>query len=350
MKYILSIVLLAFLPKCFSQNPVKKLAAQLTSTQPTDSLKMVAIFHWITDNIHYDFATFNERLPTLDLGNTQSSAVVLSSKKAICGGYANIFYDLCQYAGLKTQIIEGFGKVRNSSNPADSTFRIESHAWNAVKINQKWYLIDLTWSAGAMINDQFQQRKTWDFYLTIPSQFLLTHYPFDPLWQLSDNIITEKEFIKGPPFRYSRKFPLGKTLLTFEQLDSTSRVVSSQERILQHDPNNNNAYNTLGFHYAMKSTQILENYTAISRKIRENKIPHQQQQTALTYKEQLFSLLNQAEVELNKALDYYNHIAPQALIKGVNDNKNSIFMNLEAIRKDREMMNKYYSAMSKNKR
>jgi transglutaminase/protease-like cytokinesis protein 3 len=142
MKYITYLILLSISVNSFAQNSVKQLSLQLTQSAPNDSLKVVAIFEWITGSIHYDLETFQQRLPTLDLGNSQSSSVVLSSRKAICGGYSNLFYDLCKYAGVKTQVIEGLGKIRNSSNPADSTFRIESHAWNAVKLNEKWYLLD----------------------------------------------------------------------------------------------------------------------------------------------------------------------------------------------------------------
>jgi hypothetical protein len=59
----------------------------------------------------------------------------------------------------------------------------------------------------------------------------------------------------------------------------------------------------------------------------------------------MFELLNKAELELNKSLDYYNHIGPLAQIKGVVDNKNAIYNNLEAIRKDKEMMNRYFAIL-----
>jgi hypothetical protein len=55
-------------------------------------------------------------------------------------------------------------------------------------------------------------------------------------------------------------------------------------------------------------------------------------------------------MELNKSLDYYNHIGPLAQIKGVLDNKNAIYNNLEAIRKDKEMMNRYFAILGRNKR
>ena len=106
----------------------------------------------------------------------------------------------------------------------------------------------------------------------------------------------------------------------------------------------------LGYFYATRSTKTLEEYTAVSRAVREQKNPKEQQQLALQYKNKMFELLNKAELELNKSLDYYNHIGPSAQIKGVIDNKNAIYNNLEAIRKDKEMMNRYFAILGRNKR
>ncbi|MGX7686598.1 transglutaminase domain-containing protein [Flectobacillus roseus] len=350
MKYITYLILLSISVNSFAQNSVKQLSLQLTQSAPNDSLKVVAIFEWITGSIHYDLETFQQRLPTLDLGNSQSSSVVLSSRKAICGGYSNLFYDLCKYSGVKAQVIEGLGKIRNSSNPADSTFRIESHAWNAVKLNEKWYLLDLTWSSGAMINNSYQQRRNWEFFMTPPAVFLLTHFPSDPMWQLQKRVISYQEFIKGGPFLKTKRLDYDKLLEKYEQLDSTTQVLDTQERIIAFDPKNDNAYNMLGYFYATRSTKTLEEYTAVSRAVREQKNPKEQQQLALQYKNKMFELLNKAELELNKSLDYYNHIGPSAQIKGVVDNKNAIYNNLEAIRKDKEMMNRYFAILGRNKR
>ncbi|MDI9876638.1 transglutaminase domain-containing protein [Flectobacillus rivi] len=350
MKYITYLILLSISVNSFAQNSVKQLSLQLTQSAPNDSLKVAAIFEWITGSIQYDLETFQQRLPTLDLGNSQSSAVVLNTRKAICGGYSNLFYDLCKYAGIKTQVIEGLGKIRNSSNPSDSTFRIESHAWNAVKLNEKWYLLDLTWSSGAMINNTYQQRRSWEFYMISPAVFLLTHYPSDPVWQLQKRIISYEEFVKGSPFLKTKRFDYERILAQYESLDSTTQVLETQERIIAHDPKNDNAHNMLGYFYATRSTKTLEEYTVISRLIRDNKNPKEQQALALQYKNKMFELLHKAEMELNKSLDYYNHIGPLAQIKGVLDNKNAIYNNLEAIRKDKEMMNRYFAILGRNKR
>jgi hypothetical protein len=157
-------------------------------------------------------------------------------------------------------------------------------------------------------------------------------------------IYQRKSFLK------TKRLDYDKLLEKYEQLDSTTQVLDTQERIIAFDPKNDNAYNMLGYFYATRSTKTLEEYTAVSRAVREQKNPKEQQQLALQYKNKMFELLNKAELELNKSLDYYNHIGPSAQIKGVVDNKNAIYNNLEAIRKDKEMMNRYFAILGRNKR
>ena len=114
----------AWMP-AYTQTSVEVLARQLTAHQSNDSLKVVAIFDWITQHIYYDVNAYNERLPTATLGNSQTSAVVLQERKAICGGYANLFYDLCRAAGIEVCIVEGLGKVQANEFPQDTRTKID---------------------------------------------------------------------------------------------------------------------------------------------------------------------------------------------------------------------------------
>ena len=58
----------------------------------------------------------------------------------VCDAYSRLFYDMAKKAGLKVKYI--VGKIDNSG----------LHAWNLVKVEGKWYNIDVTWddnNAGA---------------------------------------------------------------------------------------------------------------------------------------------------------------------------------------------------------
>jgi hypothetical protein len=60
-----------------------------------------------------------------------------------------------------------------------------NHAWNGVKINGSWYLIDSTWGAGYVSGDKkYVQRFDDHFFMTPPFQFIYDHFPEDARWQL----------------------------------------------------------------------------------------------------------------------------------------------------------------------
>ena len=55
----------------------------------------------------------------------------------VCDGYAKGFYFLCRVAGIDCRYV--IGSATNSSGTT------ESHAWNKVNIDGKWYSVDVTW-------------------------------------------------------------------------------------------------------------------------------------------------------------------------------------------------------------
>jgi len=58
--------------------------------------------------------------------------------KAVCEGYAKAFQVVLRRAGIQSFLITG-----SSVNP--STGKSEGHAWNAVRIDGKYYHVDVTW-------------------------------------------------------------------------------------------------------------------------------------------------------------------------------------------------------------
>ena len=97
---------------------------------------MQAIYNWITANVKYDYSHMND--PTYWPQYTAYAAAV--QKKAVCQGYANLFYRLANDAGIDCRIITG--KAYNGT-------QTEDHAWNIVRMeDEKYYCLDATWDAG----------------------------------------------------------------------------------------------------------------------------------------------------------------------------------------------------------
>jgi transglutaminase/protease-like cytokinesis protein 3 len=105
---------------------------------------------------------------SLDISNNQ----ILIKKVTICQGYAELFSALCNAAGIKNEIIIGEAKV--------SANNFGSHAWNAVCIDKKWYLIDVTWGER--------------YYLKSPKYFFHDHFPLINRWTLLPEFHSFEEF------------------------------------------------------------------------------------------------------------------------------------------------------------
>ena len=109
---------------------------QLSLGGKTTYQKVQAIYNWITANVKYDYSHMND--PTYLLQYSAYAAAV--QKKAVCQGYANLFYRLANDAGVDCRIITG--KAYNDDGTAD-------HAWNIVRMeDEKYYCLDATWDAG----------------------------------------------------------------------------------------------------------------------------------------------------------------------------------------------------------
>jgi Transglutaminase-like superfamily len=118
-------------------NKLDVLSKQITEYSPSDSLKVVSICNWIMENISYDYENYNKDLAGEKM-NDDCCLVesIIQRKKAVCEGYANLFNVLCQSIGIKSVKIIGYALSNDETD----------HAWNAVKINRLWYLMDLTWA------------------------------------------------------------------------------------------------------------------------------------------------------------------------------------------------------------
>ncbi|HLV82120.1 MAG TPA: transglutaminase domain-containing protein, partial [Chthonomonadaceae bacterium] len=176
-----------------AERSVASLAAYLTQPARDDREKARAIFRWITANIAYDdVAAWTGRRPASDPGS------MLRERATVCTGYAGLFASLARAAGLEAVVIPGYargdGYVVGSAYPISripnrSGARVRAnHAWNAIKIAGRWQLVDCTWGAGGAFagTGLFTRRFEPFFFLTPPDQFLYTHLPTDPKWQLLD--------------------------------------------------------------------------------------------------------------------------------------------------------------------
>lgn len=200
-----------------------KLAAALTRDTETDSQKVRAIHDWVVLNIDYDTAG----LFSGDMGG-QTLAEVVRTGRSACGGYANLFAELCRLAGVECVTVIGHGRGHGFGVFAPQNPRQPDHAWNAVRIGGRWRLVDATWDAGRMRNDLgYEQYYSTDYLFPDPAGFIHTHFPADPSWQLLDQPVTASEFrdlsyLTGEFFRLGMR--LETKLRLVNETDTSFRV------------------------------------------------------------------------------------------------------------------------------
>lgn len=132
-----------------------ELVALLIENLQTDHEKLRVLFRWITENISYNY------------GNRSSDAdKVVKSKKAVCIGYSTLLKEMCKSAGIECEIIIGYSKTKISD--IDKKLKKTDHAWNAFKLYNKWYLLDVTWATSYYDDKKRKSIKSYNelYYLT----------------------------------------------------------------------------------------------------------------------------------------------------------------------------------------
>jgi hypothetical protein len=124
----------------------------------------------------------------------------------VCGGYSDLFTALARAAGLEAESITGYGKG-HAYEVGEPIAGPANHAWNAVKIDGEWRLVDCTWGAGTVEDDSYVKRFNPFYFLTPPLAFSWLHFPVDPRWQLRDPPLSLAEFealplVRHPFFEY----------------------------------------------------------------------------------------------------------------------------------------------------
>lgn len=186
------------------------LARQLTAPFQTDAEKARALFAWVAENIRYDYAKYKNPPPKARFtGRTLAEmeqqrkewqedqiSTTLRKKKGVCADYSRLYQRMCDAAGVECVTVGGLSRTLRD--------RGGDHAWNAVKIDGRWRLIDVTWGAGHIDDDtdKFIRRYSSGFFDTPPELFVLNHLPDEEKWQLLDQPVSKPDFKKQPMVNY----------------------------------------------------------------------------------------------------------------------------------------------------
>jgi hypothetical protein len=202
----------------------QSLSAFISQHVSDETERIKVIYVWIAYNIAYDvharFASVENKVLS-DYENT------LAKRKGVCGHYATLFHELAEGVGIKSFIVSGMVKM------PDGEFASESHAWNVALIEGVWHLFDPTWGAGSVYRNTFEKRFSAKWCMTKPEEFIKTHLPFDPVWQLSNATITGNDFFKseGPLQDSLNRFDFIDSIRAYEKQTSLERILAAAKRM-----------------------------------------------------------------------------------------------------------------------
>lgn len=172
----------------------EQIAGKLTSGLTSDWEKAWVLFRWISEHIDYDVVAFNS-----GRYYDTSCSTTLKRGKAVCGGYAELVETMFESVGIPTFTISGYARGAGFS-PGESTR--SNHAWNAAKLDGKWYLMDATWGSGSIDSktNTFNRKFKEFYFAAVPSELIITHFPDNPKYQFVEKTVTKTEFSNKPRF------------------------------------------------------------------------------------------------------------------------------------------------------
>jgi hypothetical protein len=182
-----------------------------------------AAYAWVAHNIDYDVeAYFSGVKGKTDAGGT------FETGKSVCEGYSDLYAQIARGLGLEVQSISGWAKAYGYVK--GESFGSVNHAWNAVKVDGRWRLLDTTWGAGALVGKNFQRNYSTAWYDMAPQLFILQHLPQQAQWTLLEQAPSMAAYIKAPFFENWHLDSLHSAGFTVEeQLQLTAHAPFSQD-------------------------------------------------------------------------------------------------------------------------
>lgn len=254
---------------------VEQLVSKIKKDFSSDEDKARAAFFWLSNNIRYNleeyynptqrsynfrYSTEVEKQQKLQAIKDKIVADTFRTKSGVCEDYAQSFMKICDLLNIEAAVIKG--NVRNTPQEIGKPEQNTNHAWNGVKINGKWLILDTTWAAGFEQNGRWVKQFDNYFYDIPKDKVFKTHYPADNLWVLRFGRMSIEEFYNQPI--YGKVFLNSKTELISPKT-GILRVNLSKEiqlKIKNFDRTDLIFYTFKGQRYAQKPLILIENSVA----------------------------------------------------------------------------------------
>lgn len=207
---------------------VDSLALYLECNCDTEEEKLKTLYIWMTHTFRYRmfeaFVAGNQRE-----GEEKEIQVLLDKRTGVCRDFSLLFKYVAQAMDIPAFFVEGYTK------DSQGYIQREAHAWNVAKVNGKWYNYDITYGMGYARNNEFVSRPTMEQYMVPSSEFMKTHMPFDPIWQLDEHPMTYQAFDQPAEHGkevYQPLFNYNDSIIAYSKQNMYQQSLALQDRIL----------------------------------------------------------------------------------------------------------------------
>lgn len=146
----------------FVKSEVARIVSEVTTKKMSDLEKLAAIHKYVIE--HADYCFWEVKDPNPFGMNYKFEAIgALKGKPIVCDGYTKLLGLLLNEAGIENI------KVIGEAAPAGSGY-YEPHAWNLVKIGDKYYHVDATWNDKEgpdkyyLVSDEYmKESRRWEY-------------------------------------------------------------------------------------------------------------------------------------------------------------------------------------------
>ena len=112
------------------KDKIKSFKKSYNPSKKSNFEKIYDIHEFICDNVTYDHAHFDNSYYRQNYLLQYTAYAAMLNKTAVCQGYATLYYKMLKECGINNRVI-----VSQQLN----------HSWNYIKLNGKWYHMDVTW-------------------------------------------------------------------------------------------------------------------------------------------------------------------------------------------------------------
>ena len=171
------------------ENMINAMKKAKSSYSLSEAESAFFVFKWVSQNIAYDCYNINNDMSKIDY----SEDGTYTKGYGVCAGFSKVFSALYNGIGLEAHVIHGYTKrsIVQEKMPSKT-----NHVWNSLKIDSKYYLIDVQWGSGDCSGVEWVPKFNDIYFCTNPEIFIRSHLPEDQKWQLISPTMTLAEFVK----------------------------------------------------------------------------------------------------------------------------------------------------------